>query len=76
MKPGEFSKGFKDVRKHIGENKGTIRAVRSCNSCEHLKEDELCHNPNVTSFDMTVEEESGKKYCSYWRLNGVKEEDF
>ena len=73
VEKGKFQRGFKHVRKKIDSNKGLIRCVRECSTCDCNKglNTVTCTNPNVTSFDMTVEE-GGKQYCTFWRPVGYK----
>ena len=71
---GKVKKGFGGLNKHL-EGKG--KYVASCNSCNYFYQlkgepEEICHNTNVTKFDMAYDEEKNRVYCTYWIPCGLK----
>jgi hypothetical protein len=63
----KIQRGFKHVRKMAMEKAKYIAQCDSCRSfyADSPNEDDYCHNPNVTDYDM-VYEENGRVYCGYW----------
>lgn len=60
--------GFK-----IGISKKVLRKLQdssdyiaNCYSCRHFSNDNICTNPNVTSFDIIKKE--GRTYCYFWEI--------
>jgi hypothetical protein len=72
---GEFKlkRGFTPLRK-VMSDKGKF--VASCDSCKFFfredGEEEYCHNPNVTKFDM--QEVGNRIFCTFWSVLDKKEE--
>lgn len=64
MKKGERKRGFNSFRKTVRDKPTTSRHVANCMSCKFFNSDSECTNPNVTQYDMVVEDH--KTYCSFW----------
>lgn len=77
MKKGQIKKGFSQFRKVAQEKRGSLRRLRSCNTCEFNTSSTIgevnCINNNVTSFDMSTAED-GSSCCTFWVLNGVEKD--
>lgn len=74
MEKGKVKRGFKTFRKQIEGNNSALRNVRDCKTCKYFYRyeelgEEICHNNAVTKYDMTMEQDSGKTYCTYWTPN-------
>jgi hypothetical protein len=77
MKKGEVKRGFKAFRNTYKDDARALKRLRNCDTCKFQYQDEdtreeVCHNNNVTKFDMVQEE--NKTYCTYWTPVWAKEE--
>lgn len=71
----KFSRGYNDSRAKV---KKSIKFMRSCFNCDSFyktmsDKEEVCQNPNVTSYDLVVEDNNA--YCCFWKQSSRGSED-
>lgn len=71
----QFSRGYSDSRNKV---KKAVKFMRSCFNCDFFyktmsDKEEVCQNPNVTQFDLVVEDNNA--YCCFWKQSGRESED-
>ena len=74
---GKVKRGFGGLKKQL-EGKGNY--VADCKSCYYFYQDqgepeEMCHNTNVTKFDMAYDEDKNRTFCTFWISCGMKRKD-
>ena len=71
----KFNRGYKESREKVVKS---AKFTRSCFNCDFFYKlmsdsEEVCQNPNVTQFDLVVD--NNNAYCCYWKQSSRKSED-